>query len=361
MEVLRQEWMNTLDRRRRTELLERIRETGLEIVSAPDAAPAQKLHARLNLMIAEGEDLVGRFLSISIRIRARGDMGFQTHQGEWNAARELAAACSQWDKNARSLIQEAESQKHPLLLAEAVTARLYGYQDFLSTERKIAVTDPTPSELDAALCKTLAREAEQVIEVFRRAGSREGETRAKLLLADFHYLLGDRASATALAEEALVVAQAMSYSRLASHAKEYTEGPTSFEEFQATIKARRAQDEDVLQANDSDERLRELAVHSLETMHLPADRLPVVEREWQSLRLISRERLGWCRYINLKQDQAHMLDPSTRYVTDPPRFCVCEKHGYEASIRHPDPETVINAFKRAYCDECRDRSPKADS
>jgi hypothetical protein len=67
---------------------------------------------------------------------------------------------------------------------------------------------------------------EVAMELFRRAGSLEGETRVKLVLADFRDLVGDRGAAKELAEEALGVAVAMSYSRLESHAREYTEGPT---------------------------------------------------------------------------------------------------------------------------------------
>jgi hypothetical protein len=66
----------------------------------------------------------------------------------------------------------------------------------------------------------------------------------------------------------------------------------------AVMAARRDQDEDVLHANDTDDTLQRYAIHSLESMHLPADRLPVVEREWQSLRQIARERVFWCRHIS---------------------------------------------------------------
>jgi hypothetical protein len=358
MEVLRLERLNEFDRRRRAEFLQPMRETCREIQSAPDAAPAQKILARLNMMFAGGDDLVGRFTNGVMQMRARQDMGFPPHEADRQAGRDVAAAWQRWSNDAGKLIREAEAERHPLLLAEAMTVRLTVYQGFLATHRMMATAGGTTWEPDAALCGALAREVEQVMEVFRRAGSLEGETRAKLLLADFRYLVGDRKSAQLLAEEALVVAQAMCFSRLESHAREYTDGPTSFEQFQATIAARRAQDEDMLLANDTDDRLRELALSSLEAMRLPADRLPVAEREWQSLRLIARERVGWCRHINLMQDKSHTLHPATCYLTDPPRFCVCEKHGYEANIRDPDPEAVINAFKKAYCDGCADRDPK---
>jgi hypothetical protein len=222
----------------------------------------------------------------------------------------------------------------------------------------VAFASDAPWEPDVDLCAALARELEQAIQIFRRAGSLEGETRAKLVLADFRYLARDRKSADTLAGEALVVAQAMCYPKLESHAREYTQGPTSFERFRATQAERQSQDEDVINANDSDERLRELALRHLDTLRLPAERLPVAERLWRSLRLISRERLEWCRHINLLQRTHDLENPATAYLTDPPKLCRCEKHLYTSNIESTDSATVIAAFKRACCDECPDRDPK---
>jgi hypothetical protein len=133
---------------------------------------------------------------------------------------------------------------------------------------------------------------------------------------------------------------------------------TTFEQFQATITAQRAQDEDMLLADATDERLQTLASFFLEAMHMPADRLPVVEREWHSLRLIARERVGWCRYINLVRDPTYTRHPATIYLIDPARSCCCEKHGYKSNIPYPEADVVIDCFKRAYCHQCPNRSPK---
>jgi hypothetical protein len=360
MEVLRLEHLNAFDRRRRAELLQQMRGVAREIQAASDAAPAQKVFARLNVLYAEGDALVGRFADGVTRLRVLHDMGLPGHETDIQAGLDVAAAWQRWDNEARALIREAESERHPLLVAEAVTARLTVYQGFLSTQRMVMFASDTAWEPDVGLCKTLAGEVEQAMEMFRRAGSLEGETRAKLVLADFRYLLGDRESANALAGEALIVAQAMCYSKLESHAREYAEGPTPFEMFQAAIAERRTQDEDVIRANDTDDKLRELALRHLETMRLPADRLPVVERMWRALRLISRERLEWCRHINLMQNTGAIHNPATRFLADPPKICVCEKHGYRSNIEDPDSEAVLFAFKRNSCEACPDREPKGD-
>jgi hypothetical protein len=358
MEVLRLEHLDQHDRRRRAQLLQKMGGVCQEIESAPDAAPAQKILARVSVMYAEGDDLVGKFMDGAMRVRVRRDMGLRVDEVDRRTARDVDAAWRTWDGHARGLVQEAERERHPLLLAEAITARLTVYQNFLDTQRMVAFANNAAWEPDVDLCAALAREVEQAMEVFHRAGSLEGETRAKLVLADFRYLAGNRKSADTLAREALVVAQAMCYPKLESHAREYTDGPTSFEQFQATQAERQSQDEDVIRASDTDERVKALALRHLETLRLPAERLPVAERVWLSLRLISRERLEWCRHINLLQRTSDLENPATGYLTDPAKVCRCEKHLYTSNIENPDSETVISAFKRAYCDGCPDRDPK---
>jgi hypothetical protein len=359
MAVVRLEWLGAHARERRTDLLRQMQAGCRKIQEAEDAAPAQKILARLNVLFAEAEELTGKFTTGAMHVRARQDMGFPAHEADWHAGLNIAAEWDRWHRDAEALVREAEAEMHPLLVAEAITARLTGVHAFWASARMLKAGSGAKWE-PKAIFGQLAGQAEQAMEIFRRAGSLEGETRAKLLLADFRYLSCDEKSARALAEEALVVAQAWCYSKHESHAREYAEGPTHLEQFLAEMAARRSQDEDVLLANEPDETLRRYAMHSLESMHLPADRLAVVEREWQSLRLIARERVSWCRHINLMQDKRHTLRPESCYLRDPERFCICEWHNYKANIRHTDPKVVIDAFKRAYCERCADRTPKQD-
>jgi hypothetical protein len=359
MEVLRLQWLNTPDKEGRSKLLQQMRAVCRRILADEDAAPRQKISVRLNILFAEADDLTGQFTSGAMHVQARQAMGFPAHQDDWQSGLSLAAEWDRWNRDVEAVLREAEAEMHPLLVAEAITVRLTGHHAFWATARMLAAATGTKWE-PKPLFEQLAGEAGRAIEIFRRAGSVEGETRAKLLFADFRYLSCDEKSARTLAEEALVIAQAWSYSQHESHAREYTEGPTNFELFLAEMAARRSQDEDVLHANDSDETLLKYAIHSLESMHLPQDRLPVVEREWQSLRHIARARVFWCRHINLMQDKTHTLHPETLYLRDPERFCVCEKHKYQANIRHTEPEVVIDSFKRVYCQGCPDKSPKQD-
>jgi hypothetical protein len=128
--------------------------------------------------------------------------------------------------------------------------------------------------------------------------------------------------------------------------------------FIALATERKAADEDILLANESDDAIRGPARHTLDTLNLPIDRLPVLEREWLYYRLIARERVGWCRHLDLLEGARYSLPPSACFLTDPPRACQCKKHGHMAAIECAEGEVAVNAFKRAYCDGCPDRSPK---
>ncbi len=357
IEALRTERLASMDQPRRHELLGQMREAFRVMQASGDAAPAQIILARLNLLYAEGDELTGEMSSEVMTAQARRDMGLPPPR----PSGRLQEAWLDWEKRAREIIQQSHAERHPLLLAEAVTVRLTVYQSFLATRRMEAFTLGVDWEPPLESIRTLAAEVEWAREVFRRADSMEGETRTKLLLADFRYLAGDLNGAKTLAEEALPVAQAMDYGRLESHAMEYAAGPTAYDRFKASITAGRAEDGDARLARQTDESLRDLSENCLRIMGLPAERLPVVERDWHSMRLIAQEKLTWCRHINVKQELGHMQSPATAFVTDPARFCVCEKLGHEANVRHTDTAALVTAFKRAYCEGCADRSPKGNS
>jgi hypothetical protein len=248
----------------------------------------------------------------------------------------------EWDKGARAIIDEAIAERHPILLADALTARLAVWQSMLFFQRMEAAGNNRVWEVSEGLIRSLMSEAERAMEVYRLAGNLEGETRAKLLLADLFDTAGQDQAAKKLAEGAIVIARAMNYPRLESHASEYIEGRTSFQQFRSSLARRRAEDEDVHIANEPDEGVRSVAQFVLDSLELPLDRLPVLVREATSIRTIARERISWCRHLNLIQDLRHTLNPATCYLTDPNRACECEKHRFRSSIEHTDADVVIS-------------------
>jgi hypothetical protein len=80
-----------------------------------------------------------------------------------------------------------------------------------------------------------------------------------------------------------------------------------------------------------------IARFTLDSLGLPAYRLPVLERDAEACRQIARERVDFCRHVNLVQDLSHTRSPSTCYATDPLRACICEKLGHKSKVRARTP------------------------
>ena len=358
MEVLRQDRLHSRDRKRRSELLLEMRAVAARVESATDATPAHRLNARIHLMNAEGDALIGRFTEESTQLEARRNMGFPTNDVAQKMGSDIPRAWAEWENSARSCIDDAVTEGHPLLLADAMTARASVYQAFILTKRMQAAASQATWQPPQDHIRTLMEEAERATAIYRQAGNLEGETRSKLLLADLFDALGQNRAAKKLAEGAVGVARAMGYARLESHAREYLDDRTIFQNFQQTLANRNAVDEDIHIANESDEAVESMARFSMASLGLPQDRLPVLIREAASLRTIARERVDFCRHIGLIQDLKHTWHPVTCYATEPSRACVCEKLGHKSKVESTDAATVITAFKGAYCNSCPHRFPK---
>lgn len=358
LEVLRQERLHSQDRDRRAYLFAQMCLVAAQIESALDAKTAHKLSARIHLLSAEGDELAGKLTMEFVQTQARADMGIPAEHVAQRARARLTQLWEELAKRSGNCIEEAAAEGHPLLLADAITAKASVYQVVLLTQRMHAAAAETAWQPPEDVIRSTMEVVERAMGIYRLAGNVEGETRAKLLLADLFDSLGQPQAAKKLAEGAVVVARAMGYSRLESHAREYIVDATVFQKFQETLAKRKAVDEDVHTADESDDEVRAIARITLDSLGLPSERLPVLERDAESCRQIARERVDFCRYITLVQNLSHTLSPSMCYATDPSRACVCEKLGHKSNIRSTDAGAVISAFKGAYCNGCPHRSPK---
>src|SRR5262249_14422908 len=124
-----------------------------------------------------------------------------------------------------------------------------------------------------------------------------------------------------------------------------------------TVRTRSEKEKVIDQIQESDESLCQNAAQILKIIGLPSDRLPVLEREYFSYRDIAKEKMDWCRHIELIQDKRHELHPATHFKTDPTRFCICGLYGYRSKFGDTDWTAVITAFKTSHCDGCEGKSP----
>lgn len=355
LEVLRHERLaeRTLDRR--ADLLKQMQALVGEIETNPDALLSQKIQARLWLLNADGDDLNTQFIEDLARIDMRENMGFSANSMAAEAATKGADRWSQWDKRAAKLRDEAVEAGHPLLIADSMTARIRLYVTFLLLRQMNALAKGADQKPAKPLVDGLIEDAKQAIEVYRLAGSLSGEFQVKMLLADLHGVCGDEEAAKALAGEILPVARAMNYEKIVSQATEHLEGRTVLHQHAARLANKPTDYEIALSQTDGD--IRDMAKMTLESLGIPLDRLPLVEKDCFAGRVIAQERRDWCRHLELHQDLRHTERPETAYQTDPERICICTKLDHKSDIACPDYEIVIAAFKRTYCDGCTHREP----
>jgi hypothetical protein len=358
LEVLRQRRLAERDPAIRASLLEEMRRSGEEFQREAATSTAHKLQARIIILGAEGEDLSARFIERTMACQARSEMGYEVTEFVKEADAESLKEWQEWEEKAQSAIRDAIGEGHPLLISDAITMRATIYVGTMILSRMQTAGNDQKWEVNESKIYHLMSEIESALNIYKYAGNLEGATRANLLLADLFELAGQEVAARSLAEGAIVIAEAMEYFRLASRAREHIDGKTMFRQFRARLIQRRSEDDDTHMASESDDAIRSIARYTLDSLQLPLERLPVMEREWFSQRRISRERLNYCRHLQLLQNLTHENHPSTHYRTDPLRICVCGLHAFKSASEVADAEAVIAQFKQAYCDSCSDRSPK---
>jgi hypothetical protein len=359
LENLRYARLRERDFARYQELGLQLRDVARQIIEAKEDAGPTKLQARILVTQDEGEERVRDLVESLTLVRMRQSMKMPVGSGA--IAQQLQTVMTrlrEWEQKAEEVVKAAWDAFHPLLFGDALLARLGVRVGLLLQQRFDAIGNNIPWELPEAARLALMQDGEAAREIYSRAGNREGECRAKLLLADLFEVAGQQDAARQLAEGVLPVTRGMGYTRLEERALEHIQQTTILRKFEKRIAERRTEDEDYDIAASSDQDLRQLSQACIDSSQLPQERLPIVVREWLSQRRIAQERIDWCRHLLLLQNLLHEQHPSTHYATDPPRLCACDKYGYRSAIEHPDYEFVIDTFKQTYCKDCPGRSPK---
>jgi hypothetical protein len=163
------------------------------------------------------------------------------------------------------------------------------------------------------------------MKIHAQAGQLEGELRAKLALANFFEFAGQEAAAHELAKDVLPKSQAMDFAPLVSHAQDLLSGQTRAERAEAWVRSQLAEDPDYSIATDPEEVLLRFARESHDALGLPPEMLPLLELEAFALRDIARERLEWCRHIDLIQDDLRARASVAQSSVASPSRCICLK------------------------------------
>lgn len=342
------------DLTQRERILTEMRLVVERVTSDTGIADGFKLHVRLILLESEGHQSLLTSLdethSAQLRQALKQDVDIigllGAHQRRW----------SDWERRSEELVQHAISLNNPLLVADALAVRVIIRIAHLMHITLLTPLLGVPATLPADVQLFPRQDAEQSIAIYSTADQPEGEMRVRIALAELLILADRREEAEEIAREVLPRSQAMSYAAIEQKAQMILSRNTLPDIYARN--AAQASDSDFQLVNESDERILEFARDILAAYDLPLERLPILVRECQSFKAIAVERLNWCKHIDLIENLKHSESKDSLYKLDPPRRCVCQLHKYESAIENTDWASVIEAFKRAYCDECPDRTPK---
>jgi hypothetical protein len=220
-----------------------------------------------------------------------------------------ASEFSNWDKAILELIDDAVRIGHSLVICDAILVRLITIFYSLTLQRQFEMMFPIALKISDSEVENLIRSLEEIIEQYVQARQYEAELRAKIVLADFCELQGDVDRAKQIAQDVKTRAEALGYAVPLSRAEEHLagRGPRALRDAVMAPKT----DEERVRSNAemTDEELKGYALQALELDELPRERLPVLEREYFSIREAAKDRRDWCRHLDRLSDDRHMTHP----------------------------------------------------
>jgi hypothetical protein len=330
-----------------------LREAVAKVLAMKSASQAFRVQTKTAILYGNGVELVERLdrdASVGTLMKRVGNTG------------PLDALCTgmneafaRWVEDSNSLAREAREESHPRLIGDVFYVRSYLMFVHYSQAQRHFRSEVHAAHLDK-LRNEIIPDLRRAIACYEAVDQIEWILRAKVLLANVFHLTGDAESATLLASQALPMAKAYHFDDLARIAQSHIDGDPIYEQLRRKFLTRKPVDPDVHDAAMTDDQVRLSAEMYSQAHGLDSLGVDIFTRVVTSWRGIARERLGWCRYINLAEVSPERS--ASGKMVDPLRQCYCEKLNFESKIPLADWETVIKTFKRTYCQECTARTPK---
>jgi hypothetical protein len=320
------------------------------IFARQDVSDAFKLQARLFLLYSEGAVAAGKvFQSILIAQKRAQKINFDLI----SQLSELGKPLLEWEDKIATALEEAEASQSLLLRATAYDVRATTRILHLCHLRMCLVYAGREPLLPEGIIYPAMFDAENARQLYKATHRLEGEMRATIQLADLHEIANWPESARQLAEQALPQCQAMAFTGLETRAQAHISGQTVLQRFEINARRNYETQGDYQIASASAEEISHMAVQVLERLGLPADRLPLLQKEVAMQQVLARERLSWCRHLELFQ-QGNVSEN----VDGESGICgSCKLHQYESPCAMTDWRAVISTFKSQFCKGCPDKSP----
>ncbi len=358
IEAVRFEFLGERDESRRSILLRQMRALAAEVLADTTKSEPFALQTRLHVAYAEGWENHLALMQCVGTLHVQLTMNQSWAQPDPLPLAQAMCALVQWEQGMQQLLRDIEASAIPWLHAEArrtallIRSALIGFRRFQS---QFLGSGEPPSRLEI---ETLLSEAKAVAGGFVAAGNIEGEMRAKIAAAELHEIVDDLATAKAIAAEVRPIAEALGLAEVLKLAEQHLTGTTLLQTTESEMRKGRQEDRDFHWAALSEADIDYYAERSLGASQLPRDRLPVIRKDVEGMKLIASERLHWCKHIEQWQLLIHTWHPSTAYAVPTEWTGKCLKHGYESLQGSTDMQLVIAKFKKSYCEGCPDRDPK---
>lgn len=350
--------VRTTDLTRRSELSKKLRAVTERILKEPQLPGAIKLEAKLLLLFVEGVEANLAATQTEFAAEIRSELFPGDDLGVTKTLLKARQPHLQWEAQAAEALKEAYEFNHPILIFQALTVSLKIRIGRLFEESMEAITHESAYTVGPAARARVQRDLDEAVKLNAASGSIEGKLQLAELQADFLEVQGDRGAAKALAAKTYPEALAMGFGPIAEHAKRLLEDDSLLLRWRRTYELLRAEDSDVQHANQTDEELSRVARQLLRSVESPPARLDVIEDLLRSFRRISRERVEWCRHLQILEDLTMTRDPTTAYSELPTRKCDCAKFTYVTKNASVDAAAVITEFKQTFCASCPARDPK---
>ena len=342
----------------RSRIAKKLRVVTDRILNDPQAPRQIKLGAKLLLIYVEGVEANLQASQTAFAAELRGKLFPGDSDGVEKRFHDAHRHHLQWERQANEALKEAYELNHPILIFQALTIALKIHIGRLFDERLNAIVDEKVSAVSPAVRTSIQRMLDEAAKLNADNGSLEGRLQLAEYQADFLEVQGDIEGAKALAAKTYPEAAALGFGQIAEKAKGLLDDDTLLLRWERSHRTLNAEDHDLYKAHQSDEELSEIASHVLRSVGSPPARREVVEAHLRSFRQISRERLDWCRHIQILENLDAAGDPRTAYSELLSRKCLCDKFGYRTEIASTDAMAVVAEFKQIFCQLCSARDPK---
>ncbi len=180
-------------------------------------------------------------------------------------------------------------------------------------------------------------------------------------MAQAFEVMGQAESAKNLAQGVLSKATYLGYKRHIETARELISGNTYFSrtiQNMRNVAQERHRDEYDTSTLETEEDIQDYVNFMMQTFKIPEERRDNVLIDVLCTRDGIREKLQWCRYLEIEQNLTHTLSPLTHYAEDPNRRVVCLRFKYVVDSLSPKWAEQVEEFKRLYCSVCTSREPQ---